>query len=355
MFTNTRLFLYLFIVSMFAGCYSQDPQKVKTDFTSFPDEKKVDEVKLLAIDQLRPDFIDLYNDSVLSLVSANGENGYHFALFHLAEKAFLHPQLEMGRKEGQALGFHSYGFEPRYLWAYDVNKEKVIFSGLDSLRDTSCNHFIKEKPVPGHYYSVQLLNDTTLLASGNYDSKDDFKISTVNLTDGRITNQMTSYSSDTSVPYNRAQKMAYESFLFVKPSRNKCVLASRYTDRIEIIDLNSGTSKVVKGPEGFEPRMKVIAGRDGKKVSVSGPDTRQAFVRGEVTNNFIYLLYSGNKDGTPHLFYGKYIYVYDWEGKPVQKLELNNDVKDFAVTSNDSLLYTYDPASKFISVAKLTN
>ncbi|OQP63998.1 hypothetical protein A3860_21495 [Niastella vici] len=354
MFTNTRLFLNVLAVTLFAGCYSHTPKQSKTDFEAFPVEKKLDEVELRKIDEFTPDFIDLHNDSILYFVSANGEKRYHFALYHLQEKTFLHPLLPAGRKEGQALGFHSYGFENNYLWVYDVNKEKITCTGLDSLRDTSSNHFIKELPAPGHYYSVQLLNDSTLLTSGNYDAKDDYKIATINLMNGQISNQMTPYAPDSSASFNRAQKMAYESFLFVRPSKDKCVLASRYTDRIEIIDLNSRKSIVVKGTEGFEPEMKVVSGRDGRKISISGPNTRQAFVRGEVTNNFIYLLYSGNVDGTKHLFYGKYIYVYDWDGKPVQRLELANDVKDFAVTRNDSLLYTYNPLSKFISVAKLT-
>jgi hypothetical protein len=345
----------MFIVPFFSNCFSDVPKKVKTDFKAFPVEKKLNEVELLKITHLQPDNIDLYNDSVLCIVSCAGEKGYHFALYQLAQKTFLHPQLEFGRKDGQAMSFLSYGIEKKYLWSYDINKEKIIFSGLDSLRDTSSNHFLKEMPVRGFYYSVQLLNDTTLLTSGNYYSGDGYKISILDLNDGRIVRQLIPYSSNPSVPYTRPQKMAYESFLFVKPSKDKCVLACRYADRIEVVHLGSGKSKIVQGPDGFDPEMNVAMGNDHKELSIRGPDTRYAFVRGEVTNNFIYLLYSGNKDGTPHLFYGKYIYVYDWEGNPVQRLELNKDAEDFAVTSNDSLIYTYDPKSKYISVAKIKN
>jgi hypothetical protein len=352
-----RLSLYLLIVSLFASCFSNEPQKSKTEPQAFPIEKKMDEVELFKVDRLHPDYIDLYKDSVLCFVNARGEEGYHIALYHLAEKTFLPPLIEMGAKMGQSLSFNSFGYENKYFWCYDLNKEKIIFSGLDKIQDTSNNHSIKEMPVPGIYYSVQLLNDSTLLANGDYHFKsgNDYQLSTIDLTNGKITNQLAPYADDSSTHYNLAKKMAYESFLFVKPSKNKCVLACRYTDRIEIVDLNSGKSKFVSGPEGFKPEMKVLPGRDGKKISIPGRDTRQAYVRGQVTNNYIYLLYSGNKEGTPHLFFGKYIYVYDWEGNPVQRLELNDDVIDFAVTGNDSLLYTYNPRSKFIHVAKLTN
>jgi hypothetical protein len=356
MITNTRLTLYAVIaISFFSGCYGETAKKRKADFDAFPVEKKINETGLFKIEDLRPDAIELYNDSLLFQVNGNGEKGYHFFVYNLPGNTFLPPQLEMGRKQDQALNFHSHGFEGNKVWAYDTNKGQIIFSGLDSLRDTSSNHFIRNLPVPGWYYSVGLLNDTTLLGSGNYLTEDNYKLSIISLTNGKVLKQLAPYTSDSSAPYNKVKKMAYESFLFVKPSKDKCALAFRYTDRIDIVDLNTGKSKTVFGPEGFEPEMKVINGPDNKKMSARNSNTRYAFVRGKVTDHFIYLLYSGNKSNTSHLFYVKYIYVYDWNGEPVQRLELKDDVKDFAVTTNDSLLYTYNPETKYVSTAKLTN
>jgi hypothetical protein len=166
---------------------------------------------------------------------------------------------------------------------------------------------------------------------------------------------MAPYSADSSKPYTVPQKMSHESFLFLKPSKNKCVLASRFTDKIEIVDLNSRKSTIIRGQDMFEPDMKVMTKGNGKKIAYPGQDSREAYVRGQVTEKYIYLLYSGNLPGGKNLFYGKYIHVYDWDGKPVKRLELDNYTKDFAVAGNDSLLYTYDPKSKIISVAKLTN
>jgi hypothetical protein len=174
------------------------------------------------------------------------------------------------------------------------------------------------------------------------------------MTSGKAYNQMAPYSADSSKPYTMPQKMSYESFLFLKPSKNKCVLACRYTDRLEIIDLDSRKSTVVRGQDMFEPNLKVMVKSNGRKIAYPGEESRQAYVRGQVTDKYIYLLYSGNMTAGKNLFYGKYIHVYDWDGKPVKRLELANYTKDFAVTANDSLLYTYDPTSTIISVAKLT-
>ena len=350
-----RFFLCLLCTYCLSSCFSQKgpDTNAKRDFSKFPIERKLNEVEILKVDQSHISYISLYNDSILTLVNSSSGSPYHFYPYHLKKGAFLPPQLEYGRMPDQALSFLSYGIENGYKWVYDINKSKIIFSGFYPAQSTDSLTTVNSKPVPGFYYSVQLLNDSSLITSGDYDSPLDYKIAILNLNNSKIERQMIRYSPDTSNPYNRQRKMAYESFLFLKPSKTKCVLASRYADRIEIVDIDSGKSKVVVGPEGFEPNMIVMTGGDGKKLSARGPDTRYAFVRGKTTENFIYLLYSGDKDDSKHAFYGNYIYVYDWNGSPVQRLELSKPVLDFTITSDDSLIYTYNPVSKNISSANI--
>ncbi|WP_165760272.1 BF3164 family lipoprotein [Niastella populi] len=352
---SIRFPLYLIIVTLFAGCIGGDKERDKMS-EAFPVENKLHGEQVLKLDNFIPDYIDVYNDSLLCFVSTIGEKGHHIALYHLAERTFLPPILRVGGKDGQTLGFNTFGFERGYFWDYDPGKEKVIFTRLDSIHEAGASHFIREMPVPGFYYSLQLLNDSTLLTSGNYfHSQDDYKLATLDLTSGRSYNHMAPYSADSSKPYTLPQKMSYESFLFLKPSKNKCVLAYRFTDRIELIDLDTRKIKVIRGQDMFEPNLKVMVKGNGKKIAYPGDESREAYVRGQVTDKYIYLLYSGNLPNGKNLFYGKYIHIYDWDGKPVKRLELDNYTKDFAVTGNDSLLYTYDPKTKNISVAKLTN
>ena len=351
--TITRSAIYLLIITLFTGCLSSDKKGDKKG-EPFPVEKKLHGEQVLTIDNFIPDYIDVYNDSLLCFTSTLGEKGHHIALYQLSEKTFLPPILRVGGKDGQTLGYNTFGFEQGYLWNYDPGKEKIIFTRLDSLHEAGASHFIKEMPVQGFYYSPQLVNDSTLLTSGNYfHSHDDYKLATLDMTSGKSYNQMAPYSADSSKPYTTPQKMSDESFLFLKPSKNKCVLAYRFTDRIELVDLDSRKSTIIRGQDMFEPRMKVMTRRNGTKIAYPGDESREAYVRGQVTDKYIYLLYSGNLPGGENLFYGKYIHVYDWDGKPVKRLELDNYTKDIAVTANDSLLYMYDPKSTIISVAKL--
>lgn len=317
-------------------------------FTRFPVERQLEETEFYKVSNLTPDGLQLYDDSLLFIRNKDNNSRHHFALFNLNNKTFGTPHFPLGNGYGQSMGFISYGMSYGNLWAYDIMKDKVILSGLPQGKATT----VKEFSMPTFYYSIQLLNDSTIVASGDYDASN--KVALVDLRSGKATAQMAPYAPDAMKQPSRGWKSGYESFLFLQPSKQKCVLACRYADQVEIVDLPSRQSTIIKGPENYEPQVSEMTMNDGSEVSARNFSTRFAFVKGKTTDRFIYLLYSGNNHESSHLDYGKCIYVYDWNGRPIQKLNLNNYIQDFAVTKNDSLLYTYNPNSKFIKVANLS-
>lgn len=335
---------YCLLPILFTCCSRRTNKVITKDFDAFPVEQKLTGTRLFRTTQRNLSHLDIYRDSILLLVNSTSGQTHHFFLYDIKSKSFLPPQLEFGRKAGQAMSFLSYGVEDGYIWSYDINKEKILSVNMDSALSNNHNSIITEVSVPGFYYSAQLLNDSVLVGSGDYDSDQNYKLALLDLSQGKIRKRLVAYSLDTSAQFSRVKKMAYESFLYMRPDKEKCVLACRYTDQIEIIDLKSEKgSKIVRGPEGFEPEMVVMTGGDGKKLSTRGSDTRYAFVGGKTTGKYIYLLYSGNKDGGTHQFYGKYIYVYDWNGRPIKRFETEDYIIDFAVTRDDSKIYTYNP------------
>ncbi|MDB9755414.1 hypothetical protein OAB20_03895 [Winogradskyella sp.] len=95
------------------------------------------------------------------------------------------------------------------------------------------------------YYAIQPLNDDTFLATGDYDS--DYRASIIDLKTNNPIKKIDPYPKDMS----RGYKMAYESFLYLNPKKDKAVLAGRFTDRVQIIDLNTEKSIVLSGPVNF--------------------------------------------------------------------------------------------------------
>jgi WD40 repeat protein len=345
----------LFIISI-SACKS-DKNKVippinenAVSFSSFPTEQTLTFTTVANIPQLKPDGLLLYKDSFLLIRNAVNSSTFHYTIFDIISKKVIGDVLGAGRKPGQALGILSSGIIGNNLWVHDLIKNKINFCNIDSS--------LAGKPVAGtefefthFYYSIQILPDSQVIATGDYDSP--YKIAITRMDENKQLKQILPYPPDSLSGHPRADKMAYESFLFAKPSGDKCVMACRYSDRIELLDIRTGKSQVIKGPENFEPSIVIMKGNDGKELGTRGPESRYAFVKGKTTNKYIYLLYSGNHDDTEHLYFGKYIYVYDWDGKPVKKITLQDYVLDFAVTQNDTELYSYDPVTKNINLSKL--
>ncbi|MET0638362.1 MAG: BF3164 family lipoprotein [Chitinophagaceae bacterium] len=289
-----------------------------------------------------PDGLLLFEDSILLIRNRAGGDS-HFNIWSIRQKKNLGPLLLPGREKNQSLGFMSYGIYKNKLWVNDIMKNDILHLNIDDVRQEKES---SAYPVPTTYYWMQMQNDSIVAMSGDYDSN--YKVSLFNIYSGKVINQLIPYSSGNGTTIPREQKSAYESSLFMKPSGEKCVQACRYADQIEIMDLNYQLSKIVKGPEGFEPDVMVVTDITGKEVSTRNDDTRFAFVRGKTTNEYIYLLYSGHNHMSEHRDLGSYLYIYDWEGKPVKKLKFTSDVTDFAVTNDNKTIYAYHPDSRFI-------
>lgn len=319
-------------------------------FDKFNSEKKINLKSSNGFENLNAEGLALYHDSILIVRNGANTSKYHFSIFNLKSQKFLANAFEIGRKENQSLAFLSYGINADKIWVYDIIKEKVLTLNLDSLLNYNTIN-INEFSNPNFYYSTQLIDPITLLGSGDYDS--DYWLAYVNLNNGDVIEQLIPYAQDTLSNFKRSEKMAYESFLFLKPSKDKCALAARYSDRVQIVDLKSKESIIIKGPNNLEPKVLVMKGNDGKELSTRNHETIINFVKGQVTDKYIYLLYSGDNDNGIKSFNGKAIYVYDWNGNPVRKLILNDYVLDFVVTSDDKNLYGYNPKTKTINTVSL--
>ncbi|MBO9563783.1 MAG: hypothetical protein J7621_13460 [Niastella sp.] len=320
-------------------------QATHTTFTNFPTERQLTGKLWWKSKDPTIDGLDLYADSLLLMRHKSG-HPHHFSVMSVKRATYVTSAAPVGNQYGQSAGFISYGLQRNNLWVYDLMQDKIVVYNFNNTTAEKARA-VREISVPVFYYSAQMINDSTLLASGDYDSP--YKLSLVNVTNSKSTTPLTPYDP----AWSRARKSAYESFLFLKPTADKCVLACRYADQIEVTDLTTRQSIIVNGPENYKPDVMEMTGNDGKELSARNESTRYAFVRGKVTNKYIYLLYSGNNSESSHLYYGKYLFVYDWKGTPVQKITLSSYAVDFAVTSDDAILYTYHPSSQSIEIASL--
>lgn len=353
---KTRSFLYLFYIS--AGMYACSAANGKVenirDFEKFPAVSTQVETKLIDTELPTPELMAIYKDSLLLVTNNLNRNPHHVRVFDIGRKKTVNNILPVSRKKGGALSFMSFGVSDSLVWVFDVAKNGFIIGNIDTVLkgngDVEQYSEYRLKPQIFYYDAMPLSRNEALL-SGNYDT--DEKLVYINFLDSTLNKELLSYQKDTNIGSSLINKMSYESFIKLKPDKKKLLLACRYADQFELLDLASGKYKKVRGPIGFSPQLAPYKNNSGVTVATPDQETLYGFQKGHVTDKFFYLLFSGYHVKSPHRFYGNKIFVYDWEGNPVKEINLKNDIVDFSVTSDDKILYTLNPQTKAISFSEL--
>lgn len=265
------IYIYLIFTLTFTACNNKLSIKEETfRFDKFPMEIYLNEANYFEIENLMVNGLVLYQDSLLMLRNASTNSKWHFSVLNLNNKQFLSSVLGSGRQSEQAMAFMSHGISDQNLWVFDIIKNQILITNLDSI-GYGKTKFKQSIDMPVFYYSVQLTNNNELIGSGDYD--DNYRLTKIDLSTGKKIKQLGLYNTDSTNQFTRPEKMAYESFLFLKPSQDKAVLAGRYSDRIQVFDFNKGSDIIIKGPENYEPEVLTMKGNDGKELSTRGQNT----------------------------------------------------------------------------------
>jgi hypothetical protein len=136
-----------------------------------------------------------------------------------------------------------------------------------------------------------------------------------------------------------ALAQAWRSFIDYNPHRNTLALATQLGEVLEIVTLDNDTGRVLYGPNG-EPAFQASEG-EGIPVGIMG------FSDIQMTDKYIYTVFHGrtfreigknmqNEDG------GRFIYVFDLEGKPVVKYTLNRAIYGVCVNEETNTIIATD-------------
>lgn len=109
-------------------------------------------------------------------------------------------------------------------------------------------------------------------------------------------------------------------------------MATQLGEVIEIYDLKDGTKKIIHGPNG-EPEFQIQAG-EGIPTGVMG------FSDIKITDKYIYAVFHGQSFKEMMQTYergekpedgGRYLYIFDHEGKPIKKYTLDHAIYSIAI------------------------
>jgi len=319
-------------------------------FKNFPKEIDIILNEFLKLDDayVRQLFL---NDSSLIILDLKAKSNYFFQQYSLKNKNLIRSFLKRGAKFGEAIvGFSGGIYNNENFWFHDISLSKLVTASIT--KNSTNDEFVRmtQFNLPYFYHSIQVKDSTTLFAEGARHAEN--KIQELNLYSGKEKNLFDSYNyRPSNTPYY-SWKGAHEGFLYIKPTKDKLVIAYSFTDKIEIFDLKIGKSKIISGPINFETKF-TARNREGRDEAVIDEEAKYAFINGFLTDKYIYLLYSGKNGHFAKQDQANLIYVYDWNGSPVAKIKCNKEITAFTVSDDNTVIYAFDQETKYVVSAKL--
>ena len=189
-------------------------------------------------------------DSLLYIWDEGDAGGYTFYRYSPGGQKLPGGLIETGQGYGQVVGAMSAGvIQKNKVWVHDVVLDKLVTAELLKNKAGKDSAVLKEYRLPRFFYSVQLATGNRLLGAGAQLTPS--KVEELDLVSGKDIEQYGAFDKEPpGVPFG-SWKHAQEGFLFLKPAGEKMVLASRFSDRIEIFDLTTKTSKLLTGLSRF--------------------------------------------------------------------------------------------------------
>ncbi|KQC02757.1 BF3164 family lipoprotein [Pedobacter sp. Hv1] len=350
---NSRLTILSMIPFFFLmACKNKDKIVLHeniTSFSKFPKEINVSFKELYEYNKGTPKSMHSL-DSTLIIFNVSHKIESFFYNYSLKTGQLSEGYLKKGRGPNEAIGGFCSGLSGNNLWAYDLTLKKIFITDKTKAI-TNNNPSFHVSPLKTDFYNIILLDSNRFLVNGKEDSK--FKIQEIDAS-GEV---ITEFGEFKHIPADMplgALKDACHSFFFLKPSGGKVAMSYLHTDVLEIYDMEKPfKSKAVQGPVGFDLDFKI--GKRGKYNYMEKTDeTKKAFIAGAVTDKYIYLAYSGiSHTKKTDWSYAKFVYVYDWDGNPVKKLNLDRRISGLTVSQDDKTMYSYDVDKGFLVEAKI--
>lgn len=342
--------LQLLTLGVSLGTFSQSPTSDTIIFSRFPAEIKLEPETVFPLknDYIRRIYLE---ENTITTWTINKDQGYFFRPYNLQGQPLNKGYIGYGSGQYEASGAISGGCHRGIYWLHDVATSKLIMASPQKGSTDAVT--LKEYDIPEFYYSVSLLDSLQFIASGRSETPE--KLHRIQLPAFKILSAYGSFSNPTGKTPLNTWRESFTAFIFNHPDQPVAVLACRYTDQVDFIDLKTGKSRIVKGSENY-PAMFGSIFFNGTDRLERTEDTRFAFVSGAVTKNYVYLLYSGNHevDGAGNLnSTGKKVYVYDWQGNPVKMLNFPQMISCIWVDENNTLLYAFDTDREMIVKATL--
>lgn len=273
-------------------------------------------------------------DSVFVLINLDGD--YFFDMYSNSNFTYINSVLSKGKGPNEEVFVEPY---VKYI-------QDNIFMYSNSYSVKIVEYLMKEKSLlsrkkynlTGELFDLQdafLIDDKIIGHIMDKSTNREFVEFNVN------THKITDFGSE--FPYykeipNSKNNTIFQKISAIKPDKEK--IATVYGS-FPILKIHSSEGELIKEVRYLNNQDFPDALVDDNPSEEKMQSLVRCYAKIEVTDNYIYALYSGRKRGDVQsglIDIANVIHVWDWNGKPIKKIILNRDLFSFCVAKNDSYL-----------------
>lgn len=234
----------------------------------------------------------------------------------------------------------AYGIIPgdyNHFEVFDVQKRSLFNINIDSVINLKSSYFpeIMMKEVPSFPMSVDRLSDSLYVSIGLSSGLKRFTLIDKNgeviSMEGDLPEKKHKQTSDF------VHAFAYYGKLTTNRKENKIAICTNYAGIVQFYDCKTNDVKLIKEHNLF---LADYTEKEGNFAA--NAETRWGYLSIDSNDKYVFALYSGlkqveNPDGA--FMKGNAVHVFDWNGNPVCKLLLNEEIDVICV--DDAHLYGY--------------
>ena len=354
--------LLLFLILVISSCKKNESNlltinKNAIKFNKFPKEDNVNFSNLFEYKEGVPQEIHII-DSTLAISNERKGANYFLYNYSLKSNKLLKGYVAKGKGPFESIGGGKFGVLKDRIWFYDPSLFKVVF--LDKKKflinntDSLYQEFNLKKEDTEEYYfygSVAFIDSLNFLGIHKWGTSSKSKIEKVDLSLNKEIKGFGKYKEVWNNIDISTIRDAHSSSIGFNYKKNKALMAYRYSDVLEIYDINSGKCIATQGPENYDvyfTQDRMEQGKGSYYFMGKTKETKKTFVGSAFTDDFIYLIYSGhkpeNRSESDRFKWqtGASIFVYDWNGNPVKKINLDRRINTIGVSNDNETIYSYD-------------